>query len=113
KNQLKSFELENVNVIVDDFKNSLEQLKTKSFNLIYFDGNHNKEATLLYFEKLLPTVTNESVWIFDDIYWSSEMTEAWEVIKNHPKITVTVDCFWLGFVFFRQEQKKEHFKIRL
>ncbi len=41
------------------------------------------------------------------------MTEAWEYIKNHKSVTVTVDGFHLGFVFFRKEQAKEHFKIRM
>ena len=110
---LKSAELSNVEVIVGDFKQTLPQVISEKFDLIYFDGNHSKEATLNYFEQLLPTVHNDSVWIFDDIYWSPEMTEAWELIKQHPRVSVTVDCFWLGFVFFRTEQVEEHFKIRV
>ncbi|WP_130735561.1 O-methyltransferase [Flavobacterium sp. J27] len=82
-----------------------------TYNLIYFDGNHSKKATLAYFEALLPTVTNNSVWIFDDIHWSKDMEEAWKIIQNHPKVTVTIDTFQWGIVFFRQEQKKEHFII--
>lgn len=85
---------------------------TSSFQLIYFDGNHSKKATLDYFNLLLPTVTNDTLWIFDDIHWSAEMEEAWETIKNHPKVTVTIDTFQWGLVFFRIEQEKEHFTIR-
>ncbi|HEX9151561.1 MAG TPA: class I SAM-dependent methyltransferase, partial [Flavobacterium sp.] len=90
----------------------LEQAK-QTQSLIYFDGNHSKIATLNYFELLLPTITNESVWIFDDIHWSSAMEEAWEIIKKHPKVTVTIDTFQWGLVFFRREQEKEHFVIRI
>ena len=79
--------------------------------LIYFDGNHSKKATLDYFEALLPTISNDSVWIFDDIHWSADMEEAWEIIKNHPKVSVTIDTFQWGIVFFRAEQEKEHFII--
>ncbi len=85
----------------------------KSQNLIFFDGNHSKKATLEYFELLLPTITNDSVWIFDDIHWSPDMDEAWQIIKNHPKVTVTIDTFQWGMVFFRNEQEKEHFVIRI
>jgi hypothetical protein len=67
---------------------------------------------LEYFELLIPTITNDSVWIFDDIHWSKDMEEAWEIIKNHPKVTVTIDTFQWGIVFFRSEQLKEHFVIR-
>ena len=41
------------------------------------------------------------------------MTETWHIIKQHPKVTVTIDIFHLGIVFFRKEQAKEHFTIRL
>jgi predicted O-methyltransferase YrrM len=118
KIQLDSFDCKNVNPVVTEFENYLEDLQlrlkteTENFDLIYFDGNHSKKATLAYFDLLLPTITNDSVWIFDDIHWSLEMEEAWEIIKNHPKVTVTIDTFQWGFVFFRYEQEKEHFVIR-
>ncbi len=87
-------------------------LQPKTYNLIYFDGNHSQKATLDYFESLLSTITNNSVWIFDDIHWSADMEEAWEIIKQHPKVKVTIDTFQWGIVFFRSEQAKEHFTIR-
>jgi predicted O-methyltransferase YrrM len=87
--------------------------KPQTPDLIYFDGNHRKEASLHYFEKLLPLVHNDSVFIFDDIHWSKEMEEAWEQIKAHPQVSVSIDTFYWGLVFFRKEQEKEHFTIRL
>jgi len=87
--------------------------KPQTPDLIYFDGNHQKEASLHYFEKLLPLAHNDSVFIFDDIHWSREMEEAWEQIKGHPRVQVTIDTFYWGLVFFRKEQEKEHFTIRL
>ena len=89
-----------------------KNLQPTTYNLIYFDGNHSKKATLEYFELLLPTLTNDAVWIFDDIHWSKDMEEAWEIIKNHSKVKVTIDTFQWGIVFFRKEQEKEHFVIR-
>jgi predicted O-methyltransferase YrrM len=109
------FDLKNINPVITEFSSYLKnfQLPTSYFQLIYFDGNHSKQATLDYFELLLPTITNETVWIFDDIHWSANMEAAWEIIKNHPKTTVTIDTFQWGLVFFRQEQPKEHFVIRV
>jgi predicted O-methyltransferase YrrM len=114
KNQLNQFDCKNVESIISEFESFLisENLQSTIYNLIYFDGNHSKKATLAYFDLLLPTIDNDSVWIFDDIHWSPEMEEAWEIIKNHPKVTVTIDTFQWGFVFFRYEQPKEHFVIR-
>jgi len=82
-------------------------------DLIYFDGNHQKQATLDYFHRLLPLAHNDSVFIFDDIHWSKGMEEAWEEIRAHPKVRVSIDSFFWGMVFFRKEQKKEHFTIRM
>ena len=112
KNQLKVQDSEHINIITGNFNDEFNKLSSNSYDLIFFDGNHQKEATLMYFETLLKTANNNSVFIFDDIYWSEGMTEAWEIIKEHPKVMVTVDTFFWGFVFFRNEQVKEHFKIR-
>ncbi|APY10020.1 methyltransferase [Seonamhaeicola sp. S2-3] len=111
KEKLKTFK--NINLINADFSNILQKLNLNKYDFVFFDGNHQKEATLHYFETLLPKAHNNSVFIFDDIYWSKQMTEAWETIKQHPKVTVTINTFHWGFVFFRKEQAKEHFTIRV
>lgn len=112
--QVSGFKLKNIEFINTEFSSYLKTATENcDWKLIYFDGNHSKQATLGYFELLLPTITNETVWIFDDIHWSKDMEEAWETIKNHPKVTVTIDTFQWGIVFFRTEQEKEHFIIRV
>lgn len=115
KRQCKLQHLNNIEFVNTEFSTFLKnfQLPTPNFQLIYFDGNHSKEATLNYFEMLLPYINNETVWIFDDIHWSKDMEKAWQILKNHPKVTVTIDTFQWGIVFFRVEQKKEHFTIRI
>ena len=111
--QVSSFKFLNnaVDFVNTEFNLFFENLKPQIFDLVYFDGNHSKKATLEYFEALLPTISNDSVWIFDDIHWSADMEEAWEIIKNHPKVSVTIDTFQWGILFFRAEQVKEHFII--
>jgi predicted O-methyltransferase YrrM len=114
KEYFKKNNFKNIKVTVGDFKNTLQKTVYKQyFDCIYFDGNHTKEATLKYFQDCLSSKNNNSFWIFDDIYWNKEMKEAWQIIKNHPEVTVTVDVFYFGIVFFRKEQAKEHFKIRV
>ena len=112
KENFNTYYIKNINVITGNFNDEINKLTSNTYDLIFFDGNHQKDATLNYFESLLKTANNNSVFIFDDIYWSQGMTEAWETIKKHPKVTVTIDTFFWGFVFFRKEQVKEHFKIR-
>ena len=50
--------------------------------------------------------------IFDDIYRNKGMKDAWEQIKAHPEVSVTIDLFQIGLVFVRKAQAKEDFVIR-
>lgn len=107
------FNLKNINLHFETFEEFFNKNPSDIYDLIYVDGNHKKENTLQYFKILLEQINNNSVIIFDDIYWSSTMTEAWQQIIQHPKVTVSIDTFYWGFVFFRKEQEKQHFTIRL
>jgi predicted O-methyltransferase YrrM len=108
KNNFKGIE-----IIHGNFSKTLSMcIQNKQFDCVLFDRNHTKIATLNYFEECLKTIHNNSFFIFDGIYWTAEMQEAWSIIKKHSKVTVTVDVFYFGIVFFRKEQAKEHFKIR-
>jgi len=113
KSKIETLNLNKIEFITGEFSEVIPQVRSFKYDAIFFDGNHQKEATLQYFDQLLPTIKNNSVWIFDDIYWSKDMTKAWEIIKSHPVVSVTVDTFHFGLVFFRKEQAKENFKIRL
>ncbi len=90
---------------------ALEQIDKLDF--AFFDANHRLEPTIRYFRDCLKKAHEDSVFVFDDIYWSDQMTTAWEQIKSHPAVTLTVDLFYVGLVFFRQKQPKQHFKLRL
>lgn len=97
------------NSLFSDYLKSAGQ----KFDLIYLDGGHTKEFTLTTFKQLLPCLHNDSLLILDDIYWSKEMTAAWQEIKAHPTVTVTIDSYNWGWVFFRTQQLKEHFTLRV
>jgi predicted O-methyltransferase YrrM len=81
-------------------------------DFVFFDGNHRYEPTLRYFEQCLTRAHEHSVFVFDDIHWSAEMERAWEAIKAHPQVMITVDLFYIGLVFFRTNQPKQHFWLR-
>lgn len=110
----KDLDLRNIEIHVGNFDTILPPIidAQKTLDFVYIDGNHRKEATLNYFHWCLPKVTENTLLIFDDIYWSEGMKEAWAEIKNHPEVTVTVDLFWIGLVYFKKGQAKEHFKLK-
>lgn len=114
KNKFANFSFENIKTVTGEFDSSLNKLNLNAtLDFVYFDGNHQKEATLKYFEFCLQYINNNSVFVFDDIHWTKNMEEAWEEIKKHPRVKVTIDTFQWGIVFFREEQVKEHFTIRV
>ena len=85
---------------------------TQPLDFVFFDGNHRYEPTLRYFEQCLARAHEDSVFVLDDIHWSAEMERAWETIKAHPSVTVTIDLFYVGLVFFRKKQQREDFWLR-
>jgi len=113
-NSFKNFNFRHIDTVLGNFNETLPKvLDNKTYDLIYFDGNHQQEPTIDYFEQCLQHIHNDSVFIFDDIYWSKGMQEAWQYIIQDPKVSVSIDTFYWGIVFFRKEQAKEHFTIRI
>lgn len=87
-----------------------EVTQNREFDCVYF---HKNQITLKTFNTCLKTINNNSFFIFNDIYGNSETIKNWSSIKKHPKVKVSLDLFYFGVIFFRKEQAKEHFKIRV
>lgn len=104
----------NPNIIEGNFDDTLPLFLSsiEKLDWAFIDGNHQKEPTIRYFEQCLEKCHPDSLLLFDDIYWSKGMAEAWENIKQHPRVSVTLDLFQVGVVFLREGQKKQHFPIR-
>lgn len=80
----------------------------KKIDLILLDANHRYTPTLTYFKWLLPYMHTNSVMIFDDIYLTPEMKQAWQEIRMHPLVYGSVDLFRCGLVFFDPGLNKQH-----
>ena len=103
--------LTNIDLITGSFEKKLPDLleHLAKIDLVFIDGNHRKEPVLHYFYQCLQHIHDDSVIIFDDIHWSKEMEEAWKVIREHPSVTITIDLFRMGLVFFKEGLSKEDF----
>jgi predicted O-methyltransferase YrrM len=115
RENFKGPECGNIRLIEGNFDNTLPAVLYQLANVdfAFIDGNHRRQPTENYFQWLLAKANNDSIFIFDDIHWSKEMEQAWNNIKEHPAVRCTVDVFFLGIVFFRNEFKeKQHFTIR-
>lgn len=110
----QSLQIQNIELCNMPFDEGLQRVfgNTKHFDLIFIDGNHRYDATLRYFEQCLQHVNNESIVVLDDIHWSREMETAWLQIQHHPKVTLTLDVFQYGIVFFRKQLSRQQFVIK-
>ena len=106
--------IRNTKVVVGNLDETLAPCIADSapVDFVFFDANHRYDPTVSYFETCLTNIHNDTVFVFDDIHWSDEMEQAWDYIKAHPSVRLTVDLFWVGLVFFRQEQPKQDFVLR-
>ncbi|MEP6583975.1 MAG: class I SAM-dependent methyltransferase [Ginsengibacter sp.] len=111
----KKLNLENINFIQGNFETAFPKIlgNIEIIDLLFVDGNHRLGATLNYFQESIKKSGPASIFIFDDIHWSSEMEDAWEQIKTHSSVTLTIDLFFIGLVFFNPDFKvKQDFVIR-
>jgi len=110
-------ERSNINLVNGTFKaflnGELAQKPQGPYDLIFIDGHHDGAATMRYFEQLLAFAHTNTVFILDDIYWSTAMTQTWKKVQQHKQVTASIDSFYWGFLFLRTAQSQQAFHIKL
>ena len=99
-----------INAQFDDFLATLDSSSPKT--LIYIDGNHRYKSTIDYVNSLWNKVSDGSIIVIDDIYWSAEMTKAWKEICEIAPNKYTVDLYHTGIVFKHKNCVGQHFRIK-
>jgi predicted O-methyltransferase YrrM len=114
RNYLNSLDLTDIEIKVGNFDVILDKTlaEFEQLDLVFVDGNHRKHQTVQYFEKCLTKAKEHSIFVFDDIHWSSEMQEAWQLIKSNQRVTVSIDLFKIGIVFLKKGIARQDFTIR-
>ena len=114
ENNFKQLGIGDIKLITGSFEDELNSVlgSLHQLDFVFIDGNHKQEPTIKYFEQCLSKTVNDSIMIFDDIHWSEGMEKAWEHIKQHPDVSLSIDIFYMGIVLLKKELTKEHFVIR-
>lgn len=104
----------NIRVHHGSFENILPALleREDAPGLVFIDGNHRKEAVLNYFNIIAENSDPMTLVVLDDIYLTPDMKDAWKMIREHSKVTVTLDIHRMGLVFFRKGINSNHFVVR-
>lgn len=85
----------------------LDTLEDK-IGMAYLDANHRYQPTLDYFRQLQKHSDEDSIFVLDDIYWSDGMQQAWQELCRRPEVSLSLDLFEMGILFFRHKLVKEH-----
>ncbi|MEN8223845.1 MAG: class I SAM-dependent methyltransferase [Bacteroidota bacterium] len=114
RENFNSLELNNIELDLGNFNNLLTKTLDKfdKLDFVLVDGNHRKGPSLKYFEMILPKLHPDSIVMIDDIHWSKGMKEAWEQIKEHKEVSISIDLFRTGILLFRKDIAKEDFILR-
>jgi predicted O-methyltransferase YrrM len=106
--------LKNIRLRVGPFEGSVPEIIESGISpgLVFIDGNHRKKPLLDYFKAMAEISDSNTVIIIDDINYSPEMNEAWNEIKLNGKVSLTIDIFRMGIVFFRGGIDRKHYIIR-
>ncbi|MFK8045150.1 MAG: O-methyltransferase [Crocinitomicaceae bacterium] len=104
--------IKNIKQKVGEFKEVLASMSVPSAEplLVYIDGNHRYKPTIEYFEFFKTVLPEDSIIIFDDIYWSKGMKKAWANISQQPYFTV--DLFKVGIVLLKERSAQASVTIR-
>ncbi len=86
----------------------LSMFSLRKIDFALMDANHTYEATVRYFNNMLPKLHARSIVVIDDIYYSAEMTKAWREIKNHSLVYGSADLYRCGILFFDPSLNKQH-----
>lgn len=100
--------------IIQKLTNYLQQnasekyLEKETYKLFFFENPNEKE-----FSNKLHLATNNSCFVFKNIYKNKKYNTYWKKMLTLNKVTVSIDTYFVGILFFRKEQAKQHFTIRV
>lgn len=77
----------------------------------FIDANHTEQATMENFHLLFSHLCERSIIVVGDIYWSKGMSRAWKILKDHPGVSLSLDFFECGVLFFNPELSKENYVL--
>ena len=89
-----------------------KKIQTESFDFAFYNIKNNESFTISEFMNHLKYFHNNSILAINNIHQSKKMEEVWKKIITLKEVTISIDLFFIGLVFFRKEQVKENFIIR-
>lgn len=84
----------------------LPRLDFAFFNTLYEQHNN-----LYLFEEAVKYINTDTVFVFEGIRANVQMKSFWREVCGHPAVTVTVDLYSLGVIFFNPKLHKRNYIV--
>lgn len=112
--QKQLLKINNLNIVTGNFDNTLKEYLNDCplIDFAFIDGNHREKATVDYYHMIKVKCRDKAILIFDDIYWSKGMTNAWNKIKEDIDCRFSIDLYFMGIILLDKSiLNKDHIKI--
>lgn len=104
---------QNVTIMNKLFDEAIDELREagQRFDCAFIDGQHERLATVHYAQRVEPLMSPGGVIVFDDIYWSDDMNQAWRELWSSPRYSLSLDLGAKGLVVLDDGSRKRHFDV--
>ncbi|MDD2530648.1 MAG: class I SAM-dependent methyltransferase [Bacteroidales bacterium] len=95
----------NIETVQGRFADNLDKVLTENnpLDFVFIDAHHDKDATIGYFQTILPYLSENCIVVFDDIRWSRGMKKAFSLITENPRIRFVFDLKEMGVCILAPE----------
>lgn len=102
-----------VDLRVGSYKELLPQALSDMgrIDFVFFNTLYEQHNNVWLFNECVKHIHEETVFVFEGIKESRKMREFWEEICAHPEVTVTIDLYSLGLVFFNKRLHKRDYIV--
>ncbi|MBD8487554.1 class I SAM-dependent methyltransferase [Echinicola sp. CAU 1574] len=83
--------------------------RPNKLDFVLIDAHHAYQPTLTFWEHITPFLNEDSIVAIGDIHRSKEMEQAWHTIKDSPSVTMSMDFYECGILFFKKGLNKKHY----
>lgn len=89
-----------------------EQFERENTGFVYYSLDDFGEDTWNNLEDGFGEVDEDTVLVFEGIHHSHRTEAAWEAIKANEDVTLSIDVYSIGMVFFRDGIEKQDFVLK-
>jgi predicted O-methyltransferase YrrM len=109
----KMLKLNNIERINADFDAVIKHFpaKFKYLDLLYVKVITSRRRLCNYFHFIKQYASPSTIFVLEGIYKTKEMTSVWKSIQADPDVSITIDLYSAGLVFFRQKIAKQNFVL--